>query len=120
MRAKYIVGLMLDDINNRRLEAVVFSTSARHDVIADAFGFGNNVVSAGFFEIDKSDVIVLGGVYLGSESLGIGPQDFDVKYIKLALGLCDPEPMPEEEQMWDYQKGLQVIKENNKKEKNHH
>lgn len=117
-RAKYIVGVVLDNPDNRRLETILFSDTLTHKQAADLFGYGEHVVSAGFYDFCleterdterqttklSADVHVFGE----SETLGIGGQDFDLYYVKRALGLTDHD---ESRRMADYNTALKLLKE---------
>lgn len=120
-RAKYIVGLALDNPDNRRLEAILFSDTLTHQQAAVLFGYGEDVVSAGFYGFCletgrdtkrqttelSADVHVFGE----SETLGIGGQDFDLYYVKRALGLV---PHDESRRMADYRNAVVLIRERGK------
>lgn len=118
-RMKYVVGLALDDVNNRRLEAIVFSDTLTHKEAGNLFGFGKDVVSAGFVQLGvgtdpnrPNDGSVYNPMrttayaYGESESLKIGGQPFDDYYVHRALGLV---PHDESRQKADYEKGLEII-----------
>lgn len=105
---KYIVGLDLSDINKRKLEAIVFATSMTHKDAAKMFGFGDNVVGAGFARLGLSDGKIEVSVYGRSESLGIERHPLDGKYVRRALGLQDAD-MSNEERIADYQAGVDVV-----------
>lgn len=128
MKGKYIIGLALDSINNRRLEAILFSTTLTHRDAAALFGFGADVVSAGFFELDFSrprpltedNTVTTAGrieasVHGRSESLDIGPQDFDIIYVKRALGLLPEDHLTKQEQLKGFEAGLTIIENREKK-----
>lgn len=105
---KYIVGLDLSAISNRKLEAIVFAPSMTHKEAAKLFGFGENIVGAGFARLDVKDGEIEVSVYGRSESLGIERHPLDGKYVRRALGLQKPE-MSDEERMADYQAGVEVV-----------
>lgn len=99
-KTKYVIGLALDDINNRRLEIVIFGETMTHRQAAELFQFGEDVVSAGFVHLGYNPPQNLSGdgsVSTGgnvtasvsgrSETLDIGPQPFDEYYVRRALGL---------------------------------
>lgn len=120
-RVKYVVGLGLDDINNRRLEAIVFSDTLTHKEAGNLFGFGEDVVSAGFVQlgvgVDKNlpndgsvynPLRTTAYVYGESESLGVGGQPFDEYYVQRALGLVAHD---ETRRMVDYNAALEIVKQ---------
>lgn len=128
MKGKYIIGLALDNIDNRRLEAILFAETMTHKHAAELFGFGDYVVSAGFFELDftrpkpltEDNTVTTAGrieasVYGRSESLDIGPQDFDIIYVKRALGLLPENFLSQQERLEGFEAGLLIIKEREKK-----
>lgn len=126
-RMKYVVGLALDDVNNRRLEAIVFSDTLTHKEAGNLFGFGDDVVSAGFVQLGvgtdpnrPNDGSVYNPMrttayaYGESESLKIGGQPFDDYYIQRALGLVQHD---ESRRMDDYQKGYEITKDRRSRRK---
>lgn len=110
--SKYIIGLALDDINNRRLEAIVFAPTMTHKHAAELFGFGDHVVSAGFFQITVAphqDPVYTVGVWGRSESLDIpSVPDLDLPYVRRALGLESASKLSREEQSKDFQRGREL------------
>ncbi len=120
MKGKYVIGLALDDPNFRRLEAILFSESMVHKEAATLFGFGEYVVSAGFFELSiatdskKPSVTVFGE----SETLGVGGSEFDKFYVERALGLDPQGPMLDRvRRVKDYDEALAIIRAREKKKK---
>ena len=99
MRAKYIVGLVLGNHQDRRLEALVFATTLSHYDAAQMFDLGDLVCGAGFCEIQyrpprhltaDQSVTVAGKitveVFGESESLGVKSGTLDQKYVERTLG----------------------------------
>lgn len=130
MAIKYIVGLALDNPDNRRLEAILFSDTLAHKDAAVLFGFGVDVVSAGFVQLGvgtdpnrPNDGSVYNPMrttaytYGESESLKIGGHPFDDYYVQRALGLV---PHDESRQKADYEKGLEIIDARREKPRNPH
>lgn len=113
MRCKYIVGLALDDVNNRRLEATLFSDTFRHVDAAVAFGYGDNVVSAGFYALHQQpdatgEKRIAVEVYGYSETLKIGASDMDQYYVERALGLVRED---RERNPVDYRKACDILEQ---------
>ncbi len=108
---KYVLGLALDDINNRRLEAIVFARTLTHKDAAELFAFGDNVVGAGFGTLDTKDGKLVVHLHGMSESLNIGPSDMDQRYVEKALGLVpnDEFGRDRQQQAADYSKGLEIV-----------
>ena len=105
MRAKYILVLVLTDINNRRLEALVFSESMAHIDVGTGFGFGDHVVSAGFVGQNMDGSYFAHG---HSETLGIASNpELDNDYINRAMGR-DRSSMSKEKRLEDYGKGVDI------------
>lgn len=107
-RAKYIVGLELSDINNRRLEAVVFSDTLTHKEAARFFGFGENVLGAGFVDIGVREGKIEVNLSGHSESLNIQRHPLDIKYVRQALGQLD-HTMTRDELLEDYRVGADIV-----------
>lgn len=123
-RGKYVIGLALDDIDNRRLEAILFSSTMTHKHAAELFGFGEYVVSAGFFSLHVTrpedlsgdgTVMTAGGkvaVSLSgeSETLQLGRQPLDDFYIKRALGLIEEREFTQDKRKADYSTGYELVR----------
>lgn len=116
-RFKYVVGIVTDDINNRRLEAVLFSSGLSHvDVGVNQFGSKRYMVGAGFVGLDGTMVFLSGE----SETLGIGISKFDQYYVERALGLhpsaeWDLTHEVREKLKEDYKEALEFLRTREKK-----
>lgn len=130
-KSKYVVGLIMNDgIESRRLEAIVFSNSLTHKMAGEAMFMDHDfILSAGFINID-SDASIIKSEVEGrkdyarselkvwvsgeSESLGIGPHELDLKYVRRALGL-DQLEMSKEERLADNDIAYEVIRARGRK-----
>lgn len=128
MKQKYVIGLALQDINNRRLECILFAETMTHKDAAELFQFGEDVVSAGFFDLHYNGPQALSGdgtamtagsitatVHGRSETLDVGGQPFDEYYVRRALGLRQRDATVRD-RIADYRLGREIIDARRKKE----
>lgn len=112
-RVKYIVVLALDDPDYRRLEALVFSETMAHKEVSYISGSSRHVVGAGFVEVinngGEPDVALSGR----SESLGIGPSELDLDYVRMAMGvghqIDHAYPSDKTMRLAHYNRGVEIV-----------
>lgn len=97
-RFKYVTYLALDDIDRRRVEALLFSTNTNHNQVANEVPL--DILGAGFVHIFVNDGEVQALVSGRSESLNIDGHELDQHYVRQALGMVQPKS--QEEQMDDF------------------
>lgn len=114
-KIKYIVGLDLSDINKRQCVAVIFAEHVNHSAVGDnLFGGTMHALSAGFVGLDVSKEDGQLAPWVGGESESMGLKsipEFDLKYVRLALGLGSGYPvLKDEERMADYSWAVEQIR----------